>query len=90
MKGMYEQICKHCKVEIPPEMVQQGGLHLACFEVKIDVWFVSLPAEPKFGYYDRDVSKIVEALKDSEEAYLIESQQMAAGQFYNLPGFEGF
>lgn len=89
-KGMFKQVCKHCKDEIPPEMVQQGGLHLICFEIKIDVWFTSIPSDSKCGYYERDVSKVSEMLKDSEEAYLIERQQMMAGQFYNLPEFKGF
>lgn len=90
MKNTYSQICPHCKEEIPPQMVQQEGLHLGCYEAEIDVWFVSLPHDPKNGYYENDTSRIASMLEDAEEPYLIERQKIYAGAYYNLPDFEGF
>ena len=86
----YVQICPHCKEEIPMHFVQQGGLHMYCFGVEIDVWFVSLPHDPKSGYYENDLHQIVNMLEDAEDAYLIERKKMLAGQYYNLPEFSGF
>lgn len=86
----HKQICPHCKKEIKGQVVQQGGLHYGCFNIEIGVWLISLPDAPKSGYYENDVRNISEMLKDAEDAYLIERQQMVAGQFHNLPDFEGF
>ena len=71
-------------------MVQQGGLHMFCFGVEIDVFFVSLPYDPKSGYYEQDLKEICNMLEDAEDAYLIERRKMIAGQYHNLPDFEGF
>ena len=86
------QTCPHCKKEIPIDHVQQGGLHIGCYEAVIDVYFISLPCDPKSGYYDHNPKNIFEMLKNSdcEDSYLIQRQQMKAGRYYNLPDFEGF
>jgi hypothetical protein len=86
----YVQICPYCKEEIPMHEVQQGGLHMYCFGVEMNVWFVSLPQDPKSGYYENDLQQIVNMLRDAEDAYLIERKKMLAGQYYNLPDFAGF
>jgi len=86
----YEKTCPQCGMVISSGMVQQGGLHVGCFEVKIDVWFVSLPFNPTCGYYEKDISQISAMLENAEDQYLIERQQMKAGLFYNLPEFQGF
>ncbi len=85
-----KQICPHCKEEIPMQIVQQGGLHLHCYEADIDVWFISLPAAPDCGYVENDLCQVVEMLKTAEDPYVIERQQMKAGKYYNLPEFQGF
>ena len=67
-----------------------GGLHMHCYNTEIDVWFVSLPDAPKCGYYENDVNQVAEMLKDAEDQYLIEKQNMLAGRYYNLKEFDGF
>lgn len=86
----YVHICPQCKKGIPADMVQQGRLHMACFGVEIDVWFISLPDEPKNGYYENDVRQVANLLETADEPYLIERKKMIAGQYYNLPEFTGF
>lgn len=86
----YVEICPQCKGKIPGNMVQQGGLHMYCFGIEIDVWFISLPDCPEHGYYENDVRRVANMLESAEDAYLVERKQMKAGQFYNLPEFEGF
>lgn len=86
----YVLICPQCEKEIPANWVQQGGLHMHCFGVEIDVWFVSLPDLPGRGYYEKDISQVAAMLEVAEEPYLISRQKMVAGQFYNLPDFDGF
>ena len=85
-----EQICPHCKEEIPMQMVQQGGMHMGCYNTEIDVWFISVPDAAKHGYYEKDITQVAEMLKCAEGKYLIERQQMSVGKFNNLPDFEGF
>jgi len=87
---MKSQICQHCKKEIPMQMVQQGGMHIDCFNTEIDVWFISLPDAPRRGYYEKDITQVAEMLKYAEEQYLVEKRQMLAGVYYHLPEFEGF
>jgi len=87
---MINQICPHCQELIPPEWVQQGGLHLACFETEIDVWFVSLPNDPESGYCEANLNNITEMLKYAEDPYLITKKKMTAGEYHNLPEFKGF
>ena len=87
---MYKQICPHCKEEIPASHVQQGGLHMGCYETEITVWFIALPHAPKIGFFENDINQVAEVLKDMEEPYLIDKQKMKAGVFHNLPEFEGF
>lgn len=86
----YVRICPHCHKEIPATMVQQGGLHMGCFGEQIDVWFISLPDEPKNGYYENDIAQVANVLETAEEPYLVEREKMIAGQYYNLPDFGGF
>lgn len=83
-------ICPHCKKEIPANMVQQGGLHMNCHEVEIDVWFVSQPDAPKNGYYEEELGNVMLVLESAEEPYIVERKQMVAGLYYNLPDFPGF
>jgi len=87
---MINQICPHCQELIPPGWVQNGGLHMTCFETEIDVWFVSLPHNPESGYCEADLNNITEMLKYAEEPYLITKKTMTAGEYHNLPEFEGF
>lgn len=86
----YKQICPHCKEEIPPQMVQQGGLHLGCSETEIDVFFISLPRDPKSGFYEEDADQLIEMLKHIEESHRIERRKIYAGIYHNMPDFEGF
>lgn len=86
----YKQICPHCKEEIPPEWVQQGGLHMGCHEEKINTWFVSLPYDPENGFYENEPDQVLEVIKNMEEPYLISKVKMTAGMFHNLPEFKGF
>ena len=87
---MKNQICPHCKNEIPAGFVQQGGLHMWCYDDEIDVWFISLPGDPKNGFYENDMCQIAQILCHMEDQYQIEKRKMKAGRFYNLPEFAGF
>jgi len=91
-KTKRQQICPHCKEEIPMQMVQQGGLHMGCFEADIDVFFISLPDAPLHGFYEIDPSQVMEQLKSAEvdEPYLIQKKEIKAGLYYNLTDFQGF
>jgi len=88
----YVLVCPHCKQEIPGNMVQQGGLHMSCFNTEIDVFFISLPDSPTHGFYEIDPSQVMEQFKSAEEdePYLIQKKVMVAGQYHNLPEFQGF
>lgn len=87
---MFKQICPHCGEEIPPEWVQQGGLHMECYGEEIDVWFISLPHDLENGFYEKDINQVAEALSNIEEPHVVDKQKMMAGRFYNLPEFTGF
>ena len=84
------QTCPHCKDEIPPDWVQQGGLHMGCYEEKIIVYFVSLPHDPDRGYFEIDINQVKEALLNTDEPLLITVKRIKAGQYYNAPEFDGF
>ncbi len=85
--------CKLCYESIPPNHVQQGGLCMRCVNKDIDVWRVTLIEDNlKGGYYEKDASNILEAIKDmdNDSSYVITKEKMKAGIYFNLPEFEGF
>ena len=92
MVTMHGTVCPHCKKEIPAQMVQQGGLHIHCYNEEIDVLFISLPDAPMHGFYEVDPAQVMEQLKSAEadEPYLITKKVLLAGRYYNLKEFEGF
>lgn len=86
----FKQICPHCKDEIPANHVQQGGLHIGCYESEIDVYFISLPHAPDYGFFEVDIEQVREVILNIEEPHLISKKKMSAGRYYNAPEFGGF
>lgn len=85
--------CKLCKKELNLDHVQQGGLHLDCFNTGIDVYRVTLIEDcGKGGYLERDPAAIAATIEslDTGEGYVIRKGIMLAGEYFNLPEFEGF
>ena len=92
--GLKIQICQHCKEPIEPNMVQQGGLHIKCFNEEIQVYKVMM-AGSNNGYYRKDLDTVIHEIKcDLEESaeteWRIKPETMLAGKYYNLPDFGGF
>ena len=91
-KTKYMQVCPLCGKNIPPGIVQQGGLHMDCYMTDIDVWFISLPDAPKHGFCEKDLNQAMKYLEsiETDDPHVIQKKIMAAGEYYNLPEFEGF
>ncbi len=83
--------CPLCNKEMNPMNVQQGGLHMGCYETKIPVLKVTLVGE-KNGYFDKDVKNVTVMLEESDidDGYTVRKVSMKAGLYFNLPEFEGF
>lgn len=86
----YKHICKICNEEIPSDHCCYHNMHIGCAEKEIDVYFICLPHDPLTGFYEKDAEKVMEVIKDIEEAHQISRQKMMAGQYANLPEFDGF
>ncbi len=88
--------CIVCKEEIPPNHVCLVGLNgsvcMGCEFKKIDVWHITLPDEPKNGYYDTEINHIIDMLNecDYNEGYTIKKESIKAIVYYGLPEFVGF
>ena len=73
-------ICLHCEKEIPMNNVQQGGMHMVCYNEQIEVYKICLAGT---CYFDTE-------FPEEHEQYLITPARIARGIFMNLPDFEGF
>ena len=86
-------LCKLCKKEIPSNHVQQGGLHIGCHETEIDLWHITLLEDNgKGGFHEEDLNSFLDMAKDMDEdsSYVITKTKKKAGEYFNLPEFEGF
>ncbi|MEA3420837.1 MAG: hypothetical protein U9Q97_04070 [Acidobacteriota bacterium] len=65
---------------------------MGCEFEKIDVWHVTLPGKPKRGYYNADISHIIDLLNecDYDKGYTIIKRRIKAVSYHNLPEFTGF
>jgi hypothetical protein len=66
--------------EIPMNNVQQGQMHMVCYNEEIDVYKICLSGT---CYFDED-------LPDDHADYNIEAVKISRGAYYYLPEFEGF
>ena len=88
--------CLVCEKEIPLNHVclfgQNGSICMGCEFKKIDVWHITLADDPKNGYYDTDITHIVDMLDacDCGDGYTIKKENMSAVKYYGLPEFVGF
>jgi len=72
--------CLHCEKEIPANNVQQGSMHMGCYNEQINVYKVCLDGT---CYFDTE-------FPEDHERYLITPAKIERGAFYYLPEFEGF
>lgn len=73
--------CPLCNKSIPWNNVQQGGLHIGCYEQEIEVYKISLG----------NTFMLDTVMPENKNEYdSIELVKMNAGKFYNLPEFEGW
>lgn len=65
---------------------------MGCEFKKIDVWHVTLPDEPKNGYYDTEINYIIDMLNECDygDGYTIKKESMKVTKYYGLPEFVGF
>jgi hypothetical protein len=75
-----EHRCLHCKEVIPLNNVQQGNMHMGCYNEEIEVFKICLDGT---CYFD-------ENLPENHNDYEINLVKMSRGEFYYLPEFEGF
>jgi len=96
MSQRYLQRCLVCNEEVPWDTRQlwteQGIICMGCEFSEIDVWHVTLPGEPKNGYYDIEIGNINDMLKECDygDGYTIVKEKMKAVKYYSLPEFTGF
>jgi len=92
----YMNKCLVCKKEIPSNHVCLVGLNgsvcMGCEFKKIDVWHITLADAHGNGYYDTDISHIIDMLNECDygDGYTIKKEKMNAMMYYNLSEFVGF
>ena len=72
--------CLACEKEIPMNNVQQGNMHMGCYNEEIKVYKICLEST---CYYDED-------LPENHDEYEIELVKISRGEYFYLPEFEGF
>lgn len=72
--------CLHCKQSMPSNNVQQGQMHMGCYNEEIEVFKISLEGS---SYLD-------DHLPDDIEDYEVEKVLIARGAFHYMKEFEGF
>jgi len=99
-KSKFGCLCLYCNQPMDVGNVQQGYMHISCFETDVPVikwrmykcnWIVQTPEEFKESFYD---SMLVEIESNSEgcdeQTFEVIPTHMKAGKFYHLPEFTGF
>jgi hypothetical protein len=72
--------CKKCNEIIPDSHVQQGGMHIGCYNEEIEVFKICLEGTCYFDEY----------FPVDHKQYEIEKVKMTYGEFLSLPELEGF
>lgn len=85
--------CSYCSDELPVTMVQQGGMHLYCFEE----WFheeivIFQIKHDESCFMDDSLSFLLDMLNNSEvdDTFTITKFKMKRGDYNALPEFKGF
>jgi len=89
----YELKCKLCGEVIPWGHCQQGGMHINCASEQIRVFKIALKDNPKTAFVENRANRVVDFIDQAdvgEDEFIIKTEWMAAGMFYNMPEFDGF
>lgn len=82
--------CILCGEQIDVMHVQQGGMHVECYNSPQKVWEISLPDDPTKSYIESSMCGVGHAIDNSTEGIVVKSKTMIAGEYFGLPEFMGF
>jgi len=82
--------CELCGEIIPANHVQQGGMHMECYASVHVFWRMSPVDDPKNSYMASSIDCVAEMIKEMGEPMIVEAVTMTAGEYFELPEFDGF